>query len=93
MLNRDPKLVKLHMGHQIGPNKPSWIDFCHTKNLKFVPPPTIIRCHLMEGEKWVSEFQSEGKFIECEFSQGENSNVKSFLAKYFWANEYLLEKS
>ena len=39
MLNRDPKLTKLHMGHQIGPNAVPWYDFCHTKNLKFGPPP------------------------------------------------------
>ena len=52
MLNRDPKLVKLHMGHQIWPNIARWYDFCHTKNLKFVLPP-IIRRSLIEGENEV----------------------------------------
>ena len=35
----DPKIG--HTGHQIGPNIARWYDFCHTKNLKFVPPPII----------------------------------------------------
>ena len=39
--NRDPKLVRLHMGHLIVPNKVSWHDFCHTKNLKFTHPPAM----------------------------------------------------
>ena len=43
MINSGPKLVKLHMGHLIGPNELPLYDFCHTKNLKFVPP-FIIRC-------------------------------------------------
>ena len=40
------------MGHLISPNVASWNDFCHTKNLK-IPPTPIIRCGLIEGEKWV----------------------------------------
>ena len=47
MLNKGLKLVKLHMGHLIGPKIAAWYDFCHTKNLKFVPPP-IIRCGEIE---------------------------------------------
>ena len=42
------KLVRLNIGHLIGPNVVAWYDFCHTKNLKFVPPP-IIRCVLIMG--------------------------------------------
>ena len=49
MLNKGLKLVKLHMGHLIGPKIAAWYDFCHTKNLKFVPPPPIIRCVLIMG--------------------------------------------
>ena len=40
------------MGHLIEPNIVHWFDFCHTKNLKFVPPP-IIRFCLMDGENWL----------------------------------------
>ena len=32
MVNRYPKLVKLHIGHLIGPNVVAWYDFSHTKN-------------------------------------------------------------
>ena len=38
MVNRSPKLVKLHIRHQIGPIIAHWYDFFNIKNLKFALP-------------------------------------------------------
>ena len=44
------KLVRLHIGHLIRPDRAPWYDFCHMKNLEF-PPSPINRMQFREGEK------------------------------------------
>ena len=38
-LKKGSKLGRLHIGVLFRPKIAAWYDFCHTKNLKFVPPP------------------------------------------------------
>ena len=38
-LKKGSKCDRQHIGVLVRPKIAAWIDFCHTKNLKFPPPP------------------------------------------------------